>query len=137
MMGLPGPAALTVDTADFPGDEEKRRLSPAGQAQILPKGEHALPSGNQLFPQFRPPGGMGEVPSSHQADALTAGPPVQVGKVTVPADGHGKTGMDVKIRNIHINTPLLCYKLRPLPGDSIIKSGKGLFFQGRTDSIPG
>ena len=106
VVDLPGPAVPLVDGADLPGDDEPGRLAAhaAGQPQLRPQGVHALPGGDQLLLQLRPPGGMGEVPRAQQPDALPAGPPVQMGQVAVPAGGPGEAGVDVEIGDIHGGT---------------------------------
>ena len=100
---LAGAAVLFVDGADLPRHQEEG-VRPGGrprQPQLGTEGVDPLPGGNQLPGKLLPPGRMGAVPGAHQADALPAGPPVQMGQVTVPAGGPGIAGMDVQIGQIH------------------------------------
>ena len=86
-----------------------RGATPPGgvrQAQIVPQSVEPLLGGEELLPELRPPGGMGEVPGAHQGDALPPGPPVQMGQVPVAAGGPGEAGVDVKIGDIHGSHPL-------------------------------
>ena len=97
VVDLPGLSVLFVDGADLAGDDEPGRFAGSGvrQAQGLPEGIDALSGGDQLLPQLRPPGGMGEVPGAQQLDALPPGPPVQMGCVAVMAGGAGEPGVDM------------------------------------------
>ena len=108
VVDLPGFAVALVDAADLPGDDEPGRLARGGvrQAQILAQGVDALSGGHQLLPQLGAPGGVGEVPGAHQTDALSPGPPVQVGQISILAGGPGKAGVDVEVGNVHGSPPL-------------------------------
>ena len=108
VVDLPGPPVPFVDAADLTGDEEPGSDSGGGvrQAQIVPQSVEPLLGGEELLPELRPPGGMGEVPGAHQGDALPPGPPVQMGQVPVAAGGPGEAGVDVEIGDIHGSHPL-------------------------------
>ena len=108
VVDFPGSAVALVDAADLPGDNEPGRLARGDirQAQILAQGIDALSGGHQLLPQLGAPSGVGEVPGAHHSDALSPGPPVQVGEISVLTGGPGKAGVDVEVGNVHGSPPL-------------------------------
>ena len=103
IVDLPGLAVALVDAADLPRDHKPRGLARGGvrEAQIPPQGVDPFSGGNELLPQLRAPGGMGEIPGSHHLDPLPPGPPAQVRQIALLAGGAGKPGVDVKIGNVH------------------------------------
>ena len=112
VMHLAGLSVPLVDGADFPRHHKAGRFRAgnlAGQGVFVPEPIHAFPVLRQHFPQFLPPFGMGEIPGTHQADALVPRPQIQVRRVALAAGGPGVFGMDVQIGNLHIGPFLFAF----------------------------
>ena len=106
-----GLAVPLIDAADLPGDQEAGGLPRPRYPQVLPQDVQALFGGKELLAHLLPPGGVGKVAGAADGNALSSGPPVQMGQVAVPAGGTGKAGVDMEISNVH-GYQLLCSNTR-------------------------